>query len=70
MCEQKLSESVLRTRQHSREFKQTVCLSNYVESWGVKYVTSSNIFVSFRTETDDYAEIIDEEDTYTMPSSK
>lgn len=26
--------------------------------------------VSFQTETDDYAEIIDEEDTYTMPSSK
>lgn len=46
------------------------CLSNYVKSQEVKYVTSSNTFVSFRTETDDYAEIIDEEDTYTMPSSK
>ena len=27
-------------------------------------------FVSNVTETDDYAEIVDEEDTYTMPSSK
>lgn len=26
--------------------------------------------VSLVTETDDYAEIVDEEDTYTMPSSK
>uniref|UniRef100_A0A8C5Y4J7 Focal adhesion kinase 1 n=1 Tax=Microcebus murinus TaxID=30608 RepID=A0A8C5Y4J7_MICMU len=34
----------------------------------VKYLTSSNISVFISTETDDYAEIIDEEDTYTMPS--
>lgn len=27
------------------------------------------LFIAF-TETDDYAEIIDEEDTYTMPSSE
>uniref|UniRef100_A0A671FAF4 Protein tyrosine kinase 2 n=1 Tax=Rhinolophus ferrumequinum TaxID=59479 RepID=A0A671FAF4_RHIFE len=35
----------------------------------VKHLTSSNI-PSFPTETDDYAEIIDEEDTYTMPSTR
>lgn len=27
-------------------------------------------FISNPAETDDYAEIVDEEDTYTMPSSK
>uniref|UniRef100_A0A8C8WD78 Protein tyrosine kinase 2 n=1 Tax=Panthera leo TaxID=9689 RepID=A0A8C8WD78_PANLE len=32
--------------------------------------TSSNVSVSFPAETDDYAEIIDEEDTYTMPSTR
>uniref|UniRef100_A0A2K5K7P7 Focal adhesion kinase 1 n=1 Tax=Colobus angolensis palliatus TaxID=336983 RepID=A0A2K5K7P7_COLAP len=31
-------------------------------------LTSFNVSVSFPAETDDYAEIIDEEDTYTMPS--
>uniref|UniRef100_A0A8P0PPJ7 Protein tyrosine kinase 2 n=1 Tax=Canis lupus familiaris TaxID=9615 RepID=A0A8P0PPJ7_CANLF len=36
----------------------------------VKYLTFSNISASFPTETDDYAEIIDEEDTYTMPSTR
>lgn len=30
----------------------------------------SHTFFSGSAETDDYAEIIDEEDTYTMPSSK
>lgn len=29
-----------------------------------------HVCVSNVTETDDYAEIVDEEDTYTMPSSK
>uniref|UniRef100_A0A2I3HTC6 Focal adhesion kinase 1 n=1 Tax=Nomascus leucogenys TaxID=61853 RepID=A0A2I3HTC6_NOMLE len=33
-------------------------------------LTSFNISVSFPAETDDYAEIIDEEDTYTMPSTR
>uniref|UniRef100_G3UMP3 Focal adhesion kinase 1 n=1 Tax=Loxodonta africana TaxID=9785 RepID=G3UMP3_LOXAF len=32
--------------------------------------SSSDISVSSPTETDDYAEIIDEEDTYTMPSTR
>lgn len=44
--------------------------SNYIKGQEVKYLTFSNISASFPTETDDYAEIIDEEDTYTMPSSK
>lgn len=35
----------------------------WVIIWGLRFP-----FLS--TETDDYAEIIDEEDTYTMPSSK
>lgn len=37
---------------------------------GVECLTASNISVSSPAETDDYAEIIDEEDTYTMPSSE
>ncbi|KAI2551465.1 PTK2 isoform 28 [Pan troglodytes] len=36
----------------------------------VRCLTSFNISVSFPAETDDYAEIIDEEDTYTMPSTR
>lgn len=41
-----------------------------IQGQEVKYLPSSNISASFPAETDDYAEIIDEEDTYTMPSSK
>uniref|UniRef100_A0A8B9YSF4 Protein tyrosine kinase 2 n=1 Tax=Bos mutus grunniens TaxID=30521 RepID=A0A8B9YSF4_BOSMU len=41
-----------------------------VQGQGVGDLTSSNIHVSCPTETDDYAEIIDEEDTYTMPSTR
>uniref|UniRef100_A0A7N5JXT3 Protein tyrosine kinase 2 n=1 Tax=Ailuropoda melanoleuca TaxID=9646 RepID=A0A7N5JXT3_AILME len=41
-----------------------------IEGQEVKHLTSSNISASFPTETDDYAEIIDEEDTYTMPSTR
>uniref|UniRef100_A0A8C9E4T8 Protein tyrosine kinase 2 n=1 Tax=Phocoena sinus TaxID=42100 RepID=A0A8C9E4T8_PHOSS len=37
-----------------------------IKGQGVEYFTS----VTFPTETDDYAEIIDEEDTYTMPSTR
>uniref|UniRef100_A0A8D1E2X5 Protein tyrosine kinase 2 n=1 Tax=Sus scrofa TaxID=9823 RepID=A0A8D1E2X5_PIG len=37
---------------------------------GVECLTASNISVSSPAETDDYAEIIDEEDTYTMPSTR
>uniref|UniRef100_A0A8C0L102 Focal adhesion kinase 1 n=1 Tax=Canis lupus dingo TaxID=286419 RepID=A0A8C0L102_CANLU len=44
--------------------------SNYIKGQEVKYLTFSNISASFPTETDDYAEIIDEEDTYTMPSTR
>ena len=48
----------------------TFCLLKLVQGQGVGDLTSSNIHVSCPTETDDYAEIIDEEDTYTMPSSE
>uniref|UniRef100_A0A5F9CGN0 Protein tyrosine kinase 2 n=1 Tax=Oryctolagus cuniculus TaxID=9986 RepID=A0A5F9CGN0_RABIT len=41
-----------------------------VEGLGVRHLTSANACVCFPAETDDYAEIIDEEDTYTMPSTR
>lgn len=46
------------------------CLFKLVQGQGVWDLTSSNVHVSSPAETDDYAEIIDEEDTYTMPSSE
>ena len=49
---------------------RSFCLLKLVQGQGVGDLTSSNIHVSCPTETDDYAEIIDEEDTYTMPSSE
>jgi len=39
--------------------------------WRIVFICfSRNSPIPPFTETDDYAEIIDEEDTYTMPSSK
>lgn len=67
---QKLSNSVLRICQHSRGFRQIILPFQIIRRPGGQVFNLFQHICFLPTETDDYAEIIDEEDTYTMPSSK